>query len=154
MGIEAEFGSGKITAAVATFQKSLEAATVFVMQALGEDLVKYAREKHNYTDQTGNLTNSMGYVIARKRTPVFYGGFQPGDGKDAGLKVAMEMAAKAGSDFSLIIVAGMDYSAYVEAKGYNVILPAELKAKKDFPEAMRKLTKKAQAKAQEIYGKL
>ena len=53
---------------------------------------------------------------------------------------------------ALVVVAGMNYAAYVEAKGYNVILPAELKAKTDFPQAMKKLMDKAQAKATEIFG--
>ena len=46
----------------------------------------------------------------------------------------------------------MNYAAYVEAKGYNVILPAELKAKKDFPEAMNRLMEKARNKANELFG--
>ncbi len=40
----------------------------------------------------------------------------------------------------------MNYAAYVEAKGYNVILPAELKAKKDFPTAMNKIINKVLSK--------
>ena len=40
-------------------------------------------------------------------------------------------------------------SAYVEAKGYNVILPAELKARTDFPATMKRLMDKAKSKAKE-----
>ncbi|MDH6308038.1 hypothetical protein M2451_002557 [Dysgonomonas sp. PFB1-18] len=153
MGIEYTSGKGKISSAVMAFQKRLETATVYLLKYLGESLVKYAKEQHNYTDQSGNLTNSMGYVIVQNSTPIHFGGLnQPGEGADAGLKVAMKLAAETPSSFSLIIVAGMNYAAYVEAKGYNVILPAELKAKAEFPAAMSKLATKAKAKANELFG--
>jgi hypothetical protein len=64
----------------------------------------------------------------------------------------MQMAAETTSSFSLIIVAGMNYAAYVEAKGYNVILPAELKCKMEFPATMKKLMEMAKSKATELYG--
>ena len=92
-------------------------------------------------------------MVVRNGKPVFFGGLnQPGEGKDAGYSLAMQMAERSKSAFSLIIVAGMNYAAYVEAKGYNVILPAELKAKSDFPAAMKRLTDMAKAKTSEIYG--
>lgn len=139
--------------AVQAFQKRLEQATIYLLKYLGESLVKYAKDQHNYTDQSGNLTNSIGYVVVQNSTPVHFGGLnQPGEGADAGLKLAMKLAAETPNSFSLIIVAGMNYAAYVEAKGYNVILPAELKAKSDFPAAMNKLVEKARSKATELFG--
>lgn len=147
------FGSGAVAAKVMAFQQNLERATEFLLKYLGEELAKYAKDNHNYTDQTGNLTNSIGYAVVRNKEIVYSGGEnQPGEGSQEALKVAMKMAAKADETFSLIIVAGMNYAAYVEARGYNVILPAELKAKKDFPEAMNKLMEKAKGKANELFG--
>lgn len=147
------FGSGAVAAKVLAFQENLYKATEFLLKYLGEELVKYARDNHNYTDQTGNLTNSIGYAVVRNKEIVYFGGEnQPGEGAQEALKVAMKMAASVGETFSLIIVAGMNYAAYVEAKGYNVILPAELKAKKDFPEAMNRLMEKARNKANELFG--
>ena len=145
--------SSVISKAVAAFQARLERVMMVTLQALGEDLVKYAKEKHNYTDRTGNLTNSISYAIVRKKKLEYYSGEnQPNEGAKASLKVAMQMANSLPDAFSLIIVAGMNYAAYVEAKGYNVILPAELKAKKDFPTAMNTLMAKAKAKANELFG--
>jgi hypothetical protein len=153
MGIKPMFGSGAVAAKVMAFQQNLERATEFLLKYLGEELAKYAKDNHNYTDQTGNLTNSIGYAVVRNKEIVYSGGEnQPGEGFQEALKVAMKMAAKADETFSLIIVAGMNYAAYVEARGYNVILPAELKAKKDFPEAMNKLMEKAKGKANELSG--
>ena len=35
------------------------------LSALGERVVKYAREHGSYTDHTGNLRNSIGYVVVQ-----------------------------------------------------------------------------------------
>lgn len=153
MGIKPTFGNNVIRSKVAKFQENLEKATIFTLQYLGEELAKYAKEQHNYTDQTGNLTNSIGYAVVAKGKIVNYGGeIQPGEGAEQGLMVATKMAAELPQSFSLIIVAGMNYAAYVEAKGYNVILPAEIRARKDFPQAMSELKAKAQKKAQQLFN--
>lgn len=138
MGITPMFGDDAIGAQVRKFQERLEQAALFQLKDLGEELTKYAKDKHNYTDRTGNLTNSIGYAIVRGSDIVFFGGaIQQGEGADNALKVAMKMAENLTNSFTLIIVAGMNYAAYVESRGYNVILPAELKARKDFPKAMQ-----------------
>lgn len=153
MAIKPTFQNGAVAAKVQEFQKRLESATVFLLQFMGEELTKYAREQHNYTDQTGNLTNSIGYAVVRNGKIVNYGGeIKSGDGAAEGLKIAQKMAANASSSFSLLIVAGMNYAAYVEAKGYNVILPAELKAKADLPAYMQKLQAMAMDKAKAMFN--
>lgn len=146
------FGNGYVAAQVNAFQHNLEKAILFLLKYLGEELVKYAKDNHTYTDQTGNLTNSIGYAVVRNKEIVYYSANQPGIGADSALQTALKMANECSSAFSLIVVAGMNYAAYVEAKGYNVILPAELKAKKDFPAAMNKLMAKAKGKANELFG--
>lgn len=153
MGITKQFDDGMIVARVQAFQDNLEKAALFVLKYLGENLVKYARDNHNYTDQTGNLTNSIGYAVVRNSKIVFSDEkTQPGEGADAARKAAIKYASSLPNDFSLIIIAGMNYAAYVEAKGYNVILPAELKAKTDIPQEMNKLIEKAKSKANELFG--
>ena len=153
MAIKPTFQNGAVAAKVQEFQKRLESATVFLLQFMGEELTKYAREQHNYTDQTGNLTNSIGYAVVRNGKIINYGGeIKSGDGAAEGLKIAQKMAANTSSSFSLLIVAGMNYAAYVEAKGYNVILPAELKAKADLPAYMQKLQAMAMDKANAMFN--
>lgn len=153
MGITAKFGSGYIAGKVENFHNRLEQATLFLLRYLGEDLAKYAKDNHTYTDRTGNLTNSIAYAVVRDREIVFYDATnQPGEGSEEALKLAMKIAASLPHQYSLIIVAGMNYAAYVEAKGYNVILPAELKAKKDFPAAMKRLAEKAKQRALAEFG--
>lgn len=124
------FGDDVIGAQVRKFQERLEKAALFQLKDLGEELTKYAKDKHNYTDRTGNLTNSIGYAVVRNGEIIDFGGaIQQGEGADNALKVAMKMAENLTNSFTLIIVAGMNYAACVEARGYNVILPAELKAR-------------------------
>ncbi len=154
MGIKPKFGTGYVAAQVNAFQDRLEKATVFMLQYMGEELAKYAKDQHNYQDQTGNLTNSIGYAVVKQGKILNYGGeIQPGEGAAEGLKVAQQMAAKLTNSFSLIIVAGMNYAAYVEAKGYDVILPAQLKAMSDFPQTIQRLKDLANKKATELFGK-
>lgn len=155
MGITPLFGNDAIGARVRLFQKRLEESALYLLKYLGEELTKYAKDKHNYTDRTGNLTNSIGYAVVRNGEILYFGGaIQQGEGADNALKVAMKMAGTLTNSLSLIIVAGMNYAAYVEARGYNVILPAELKAKTDFPKAMQMLRDKAERKANELFGSL
>lgn len=147
------FGDGYVAAQVQAFHDRVEQAAIFKLQYLGEELAKYAKDRHNYTDRTGNLTNSIGYAVAKGKDIVFWGGpDMGGDGAEAALQTALKMIETLPHKLSLVIVAGMNYAAYVEAKGYNVILPAELKAKADVPEAMRKLMDKAKNKAQQLFG--
>ena len=145
MGIMPMFDKGAILNPVAAFQKQLELAFVTLLKYMGEKLAKYAKDSHNYQDQTGNLTNSIGYAVVQNKEIVYYGA-------KAMLEAAMKYAATLPNTFSLIIVAGMNYAAYVEAKGYNVILPAELKAKSELPAEINKLVMKANKKAIELFG--
>lgn len=152
MGIVALFGNGDVYNPVMVFQQRVEMAFIFLLKALGEMLVKYAKDNHNYQDQTSNLTNSIGYAIVRGKEILYYGGSdQPGDGKDAMLAAAMKFAETLSNDISLIIVAGMNYAAYVESKGYNVILPAELKAKSELPKEIKKFVDKVNMKAKQFF---
>ncbi len=138
---------------VSGFQKAimvkLDEAIKTKFKYLGEELVKYAKDNHNYTDQTGNLTNSIGYAVVHNNEIVYSSvGYGSGVADDSAFQAAKEMAQTiyGNNGYSLIIVAGMNYAAYVEAKGYNVILPAELKAKKDFINEIAKVLTKFHSK--------
>ena len=84
MGIMPMFDKGAILNPVAAFQKQLELAFVTLLKYMGEKLAKYAKDNHNYQDQTGNLTNSIGYAVVQNKEIVYYGGTdQPGEGAEA-----------------------------------------------------------------------
>lgn len=102
---------------------------------LGERVVKYARDHGNYTDQTANLRNSIGYIVIQSNQVVydsFVGSTAPRN--DPQGEANAEMAHQRGLAYAnqvgmtlggyktyLVWVAGMEYARYVEAKGYDVI---------------------------------
>lgn len=135
----------------ASLQQRFERALLLVLNELGMELVKYARENRTYTDRTGNLTNSMGYVILRRGSQVAHGGEQGnGEGQKAALDLYYKLALGTKYDYTLIIVAGMEYAAYVEAKGYNVLMPVQLKANTEFASRMKELVVKYDAKLKQM----
>lgn len=89
---------------------------------VGEECIAEARNNGAYQDQTGNLRNSVGYCVLLngevKRQKVSH----------LNKKTIDEVSQKYPKDLVLIVVAGMNYAAYVEAKGYNVLSSSELKA--------------------------
>ena len=95
----------------------------------------------SYTDQTGNLRSSIGYVVVKDGIIVENGKSQKylegtlGEGE--GVKFARQLAADAPrKGIVLIVSAGMNYAAYVEARGYNVLTSAELLADSLVPQIL------------------
>lgn len=97
------------------------------LMVLGEELVKYAREDRSvarhYTDRTGNLRSSIGYVVVQDGRIAFsaFNGATD-EGKTAGRNYAIDVAQSLSNDKTYLVwVAGMEYATYVEANGYDVI---------------------------------
>lgn len=102
------------------------------LQYIGEEAVNTARTSRRYLDQTGNLTSSIGYVIVRNGSVTKKAGFdkvKDGDeGAQQGESLALSLASDFQHDYTLIVVAGMDYAAYIEAKGLGGMTAAEMQA--------------------------
>lgn len=128
------------------------------LRLLGEKCLTEARNGRGYTDQTGNLTSSIGYVIVDHGAIVKTSGFKKPttasadntgkknktiDGKtgiNTGKDLANELAKTASNKgYVLIVVAGMNYASYVESKGSNVLASAELLAERELPGMLRRL---------------
>ena len=154
MGLIRQFGDGYIAKQVQYFQQQVELAMKLLLQEFGEELVAFAKDTHTYTDRTGNLTNSISYAIVRKKEILYYNEVQREEANAAALKVAMKMAENLSDAYSLIVVAGMNYAAFVESRGYNVILPAELKAKQEFTSKGKPLIDQVNKRAVQIFGSL
>ena len=103
------------------------------LRYLGEEMCNHARtvtpnqETGGYNDHTKNLRSSIGYAICHNGEIVTDGGFQSVGGtsgvqaaKDA-LSRYIEEADIPVVGWALVMVAGMEYATYVEAKGYNVL---------------------------------
>lgn len=124
------------------------------LQYIGETFVKNARESGNYKDRTGNLRNSIGYLILKDGKQLI-DNFRPsssGDGKTKtekngqakGRQKAAEIAQKFPKGYVLICVAGMEYAAAVESKGFDVITSSSITAKNDLIKAVEGIYKRVQ----------
>ncbi|QDK80833.1 hypothetical protein EXU85_20360 [Spirosoma sp. KCTC 42546] len=126
---------------------------LFNLSYVGELCVNLARSTNTYIDQTGNLRNSIGYVIVHNGK-VIKSGFTrsatvKGSGKKAskgsfsgvrtGEDLANQLAAGYDSGYALIVVAGMNYAASVESRGLDVLTSAEQLAESVVPTILRQL---------------
>lgn len=104
-------------------KQEFDRKTISYLSRLGKQVVQYAKEHGTYTDRTGNLRDSIGYVVVQ------YGKIVDEDfgsgksiAKEKARNYAMEIARKlSGSRAYLVWVAGMDYARSVEAHGYDVL---------------------------------
>lgn len=123
----------RIEADMLQFKQRQERVILRRLQAIGEEAINTARTSRRYLDQTGNLTSSIGYVILRRGSIVNKAGFDKTKEGDEGVRqgesLATSLAKDYPHDFALIVVAGMDYAAYVEAKGLGGMTAAELQSK-------------------------
>lgn len=112
------------------FTDKAEEKIIRLLSASGELFVRIARLYGNYKDKSGNLRSSIGYVIA-KDGKIIASNFEVspnGTEKAKGLKRAKQLADEVSKLYNggyvLIGVAGMDYAACVEARGYDVVSKA------------------------------
>lgn len=112
--------------------------TLSEISRVGDKFVTDARSKApadagpggSFNDQTGNLRSSIGYIIVYDGKIVrenFDHGGGP-IGQKEGRDFAEYQAALNPTGWALITVAGMEYAAFVEAKGYDVITGSTLNA--------------------------
>lgn len=115
------------------FKQRQERVILKRLKAIGEEAINTARTNRKYFDQSGNLTSSIGYVILHRGSIVKKAGFDKTKEGDEGVRrgesLATSLAKDYPHDFALIVVAGMDYAAYVEAKGLGGMTAAELQSK-------------------------
>ena len=134
MGIKANFSMGDIQQRNQQFVDAVLITIEKVLQRSIIEIVNIAKEQDTYTDRTNNLRSSIGYVLYKDGQKVSASFEKAGDGKDSdgavGTKEGLEYAESVANNFSsgyvVVLVAGMEYAAYVEAKGYDVITGASL----------------------------
>lgn len=106
---------------------------------LGEECVIKIRDRSgedSWFDQTGNLRSSIGYGAydygKKYVESVFETVKNGGEGSSEGQKYLHEIATQYQKCFALVIVAGMSYAEYVEAKdNKDVLASTELWARKE-----------------------
>ena len=132
----------RLEADMLQFKQRQERVIMRRLQYIGEEAVNTARTSRRYLDQTGNLTSSIGYVIVRNGSVTKKAGFdkvKDGDeGAQQGESLALSLASDFQHDYTLIVVAGMDYAAYIEAKGLGGMTAAEMQAKAEIEKFVNK----------------
>lgn len=126
--IKANFKPEDIKKQVEEMQRRFETAVISRLNFIGLNFVKRAREGGNYTDRTGNLRSSIGFLVLKDGAIVSRNfelakkGTDKKTGYDESVRLAEEIADKYPSGYVLIVVAGMEYAAAVESgnrKGYQ-----------------------------------
>lgn len=148
-GFSAAFGKGEVHNTFATYALRIHRAIETVMQFIGEECVRIAREQGTYNDITGNLRNSVGYVLVRNGD-IICKNFEErvaskvvdaanGKGILQGQALAEELAKRFTKGYALIVVAGMHYAHYVESLNKDVLDSAERYAQQRVPKLMQML---------------
>lgn len=113
-----------------------------ILQYSGESGLKDARENGNFTDRTGNLRSSEGYIVTDDGKVISETGneqvLEGSKGVSVGKSYRSELAANYGNGITLIVAAGMDYAGKVESMGKVVLSTSELKVKQMIPRLLRK----------------
>lgn len=120
--LKPSFNIANIERVFEEFTETINNKTLESLQYMGEEFVNKAREQISYTDRTGNLRSSIGYIILHdgKTIEANISGSQ-NEGIAKASRFAAEVAADYPDGYVLIGVAGMEYAAAVESKGYDVI---------------------------------
>ena len=125
---------------IALYQEKI----VRILRIVGEKCINEAREHGSYQDQTGNLRSSIGYVVLQDGKPIEKGGFKltksGGNGQKEGATFINKVTSQYPKGFVLVVVAGMKYASYVEARNYNVLTSAELLAEREVPKLLKALS--------------
>ena len=131
----------------------IKSLTIRALSELGEECVNRVRDRsgdESWYDHTGNLRSSVGYIVLYEGKEAQRGGFMPtsapegngSKGKQEGQNYLEETAKTVAesSDFSLVVVAGMNYAGVVEAMdNKDVLASTELWAREQVPLMLEKL---------------
>lgn len=146
MGIKANFTKDDLRKRLDAFLDEVEKKQIARLQRLGEMCLIEARSNKGYMMQTGALLSSTGYEVFVDGVAI-HSQFDAASGAESeaatkGVKTGQSIAEKIGKEtkgVALVVVAGMNYAAYVEARGYNVLSSAEHLAERELPRMLEKL---------------
>ncbi|MBS4056506.1 MAG: hypothetical protein KGZ82_04225 [Bacteroidales bacterium] len=149
MGLKAKNGNAFLKERVREIKARVDLAIFNRLTKIGEELVNYARSvppETGFSDHTGNLRSSIGYVIVEdgsvvREDFVTVVGSEPKhvEGKTVGKNYALELSKHHTKGYALIFVAGMDYAFAVESRGRDVLTSTEYQAQIKLPQELQKL---------------
>jgi hypothetical protein len=143
MPIKPTFTKADLQKRFGAFVDMVQQKQIARLQKLGEMCLTEARLNKGYMMQTGALTSSTGYTIFVDGVAV-HTQFDAASGAESnaaqiGMKTGESLAESIGKQttgVALVVVAGMNYAAYVEAKGKNVLSSAEHLAERELPKLL------------------
>ena len=146
MAIKPNFTKDDVRKRFDAFLNEIEKKQFARLQRLGEMCLVEARTNKGYMMQTGALLSSTGYEVFVDGVAI-HSQFDAASGAESnaaetGIKSGQSIAETIGKGtkgIALVVVAGMNYAAYVEAKGYNVLSSAEHLAERELPRMLEKL---------------
>lgn len=146
MGVTPNFTKADVKKHIDAFLDMVEQKQIARLQRLGEMCLIEARNNKGYMMQTGALLSSTGYQVFVDGVAI-HSQFDAASGAESeaaarGIKTGQTIAEQIGKEttgVALVVVAGMNYAAYVEARGYNVLTSAEHLAERELPKMLEKL---------------
>ena len=155
MAIKPNFTKDDVRKRFDAFLNEIEKKQIARLQILGEMCLVEARTNKGYMMQTGALLSSTGYEVFVDGVAI-HSQFDAASGAESnaaetGIKSGQNIAETIGKGtrgIALVVVAGMNYAAYVEAKGYNVLSSAEHLAERELPRMLEKLISKIKRAAE------
>lgn len=155
MAIKPNFTKDDVRKRFDAFLNEIEKKQIARLQRLGEMCLVEARTNKGYMMQTGALLSSTGYEVFVDGVAI-HSQFDAASGAESnaaetGIKSGQSIAESIGKGtkgIALVVVAGMNYAAYVEARGYNVLSSAEHLAERELPRMLEKLISKIKRAAE------
>ena len=130
-GLSPMFSMGAVFRRIEKFADERTKMAFLKLAYIGEEAVNDARITGLYTDRTGNLRSSIGWIVLINGKIEKSGIKEAERGTDrkTGVKTGkgwMQWASNEFKDESMVLVifAGMEYAASVESKGYDVLSSA------------------------------
>ena len=146
MGVTANFTKADVKKRIDAFLDMVEQKQIARLQRLGEMCLIEARNNKGYMMQTGALLSSTGYQVFVDGVAI-HSQFDAASGAESeaaarGIKTGQTIAEQIGKEtkgVALVVVAGMNYATYVEARGKNVLTSAEHLAERELPKMLEQL---------------
>lgn len=152
MGITKKVVGNTFEQYVVNRMKKLKEEYIRALIDVGIETVNYIRNRSgeaSWFDDTGNLRSSIGFVILDEGKIVEQGGFKKAKSGAEGVRIGMEFSeiiasrvSEFGHGLVLIIVAGMEYAAYVEAmENKDVLASSKFVAKRILEDRISKINR-------------
>lgn len=137
MGIKLSTSQSILDQFFKTAMEIIKNEIILAFSKLGEEAIVRIRDRsaeESWIDHTSNLRSSTGYAVYDHGLNVIESTFATlgmgGEGSAEGKKMVQELAQKYSTVYALVVVAAMNYAAFVEAKeNKDVLASTELWAR-------------------------